>query len=255
MRLNIFFIFLIIVVGCSSEYDKFQGHWHCVSIPGANYTLDIIDSTVISNKYNRHGIYEKSKLILYKGNYYVPYAFLWMKGGIKLKGDTLISTTFDLRDTIDFKWVKSKPTLECIVKECNANLLVDIKLDIENNSVNQDSILKDCKYCFINIGYAKLWDKCNYPKDSVVMQLCSFYAPFTDLKEFITAMRETAELSENSHLDVIINAHNDTPQKMLDTVINRCKRMSYPLKFYKTCINKRNKYVGVTQIITPYVLN
>ena len=234
---------LLFTLGCTSNSENIQGHWHSIT-HDFNVTLDISDSIVICNMYNRSGGYDKCNLMLVNGQYYMFNHDLFNTARLELKSDTLITTTVDSYDSTIVKWIRVKPDITCFVEEFRTNLIVDVTLSEDISSMHIDSIIQNRNYSIIDIGYPNIQFD-NYRKDKLTIQINDAYAKIDEVEDYLQIEHET--YSENNCWTLIINADKKTPIKMLDSIINSVKIAGVNVDYYRTYTNL-NGFIGVKKI-------
>jgi len=157
MRRLIYIIAFFFISSCNNDdYEVLQGHWHSVSLKDSKYyeTLDIKDNVVVFNKYNRNGDYEESILNDFNGKLKFNVHRLGYDLDYYFKSDTLvIEEMYENKVIYQFKWLKSENSVEDIERDFSSNLMLDINLSYNRESIPIDSL--NTTYAIINIGKLK----------------------------------------------------------------------------------------------------
>lgn len=258
MRHFLILVCLLHLIGCKSDFDKLQGHWHRITEDSRKYqTLDIEDSAVILNKSDRNGFFLEEKIVTIGDTIILPLSeFFLYDAKIRFKDDTLILSP---KDSLfaelegESKWIRVNDNIEQISLDFNANHNLYIDLEVNNNSVPFDSI--GCKYYWriINIGYPSLAFSEVLNTDSICLSTNSRFLDHRRLAETLLLFREEQKnhlhsFADSNDLILIINCDKNTPNTILDYIQFTCSELDYIKHIYRTCINQEKEVIGLYPI-------
>jgi hypothetical protein len=226
-RLSII-LMLAMILGCQSDYELIQGHWHSHesfrSDPLNYMTLDIEDSLIYINKYNKNGESYSGHLYLNNGRLLAsigPYGADYINSNVILLADTLVLLedvdSLDSNALITF-WTRVERNFLDVISDFNSDLRVKINLPIDDSNSSFDSIVNNTIWVMVNIGYPWQNDQEKYGKDTLLLNIYDAFGDFCDIKGLLDAERDLlmdeSLDSEFGKIDLIINAHNDTPDRL-----------------------------------------
>jgi hypothetical protein len=259
MKLFCLIFLSVLFLGCKTDLESIQGHWHNITYSKTNTyrTLDIEDSVVYMNKTDRSGFYSSSPILINGKDLLIkmgPYGAYYLRSEIHLKSDTL--TLIEIRDTLEENamvsyWIRANNDINDIAEDFSSNLLVNIDLSVDNKSIPFDSVGSKNKWCILNIGYPK-FKSTKYPNDSLIMNLNDAIANFSDLPMFLEAENENIwidpDFPENDSLAVIINADSSTPKYYFDSIYYFLKQYHLVSTTHRTYVNEDFRGIGLRKL-------
>lgn len=243
----ILFVTISYISSCSNPVDSFNGHWHLVSdsstIKSYYLTLNITDSVAILNKYDiSRNLYEKKNLLIENGIKYLKNELFYMYY-LSLSGDTLIVEN----DIVRTKWLKYENTFNDQLNDAFSSIFLNIELDVSSNITPIDSIINHVS--IINIGRAKNGFPTNNLNsyDGFLIQCKDQICKIEDVEDFLMSEYEI-QFDRTDGLSVLINADNNTPNDLLNNVINKVGLNNYVNKIYRSYKNEKQQFIGIKEI-------
>ena len=246
----------MLFISCKTDLESIQGHWHHIPNSKTNTyrTLDIEDSLIYINKYDKSGRYNSSKieqdgevLIARMGSYGEYY----MSSKIILKSDTLILIEFSsdsgFETGVGSIWFRAKNDLNDIRQDISSNLLVKVILAIDNTSFPFDSIGLYNNWGMINIGYPK-FNNDKYPKDSLLIHANEAIGDFSDIDDYFEATLHMHSDKYNDSIVAIINADINTPDIYFDSIFYYLEHSQQVSSVYRTYLNDDFNGLGLKKL-------
>ena len=245
MRRLIYIIAFLIICSCNDkDYTELQGHWHSNNSKDCEYyqTLDIKDSLVIFNKYNRNGYYEESALKEINGELKFNIYGLGYDLKYYFNSDTLVIEEKSGNEVLwKSKWLKHENSASDIEKDFSSYLKLNINLDYNTESIPIDSL--EVHYAIINIGKLKKQFlsykpyRRNDKYDPYYIQMKDAFASDIDVEEFLVSVLETIPENEKNGFCAIIHADKDVPNLIIENIVEKLKKITIVESIYQTCMN------------------